>query len=427
MVSFASYYLRLNKQPYDTNGENNQLEFQHHICGGQLATDSITRLKDSHSFIIAPYFDNRNGSFIRVISIIHHQKVKELYCMFCCKNDSNRIMVKARIDVHSDRFEFPYGTTDLVCLEPQDCSPQYMFIHPTQELNPAQLPVFKIKNRNSGHSLLDFTVCISTMYGNYNNILQFVQSIEMYKILGAQRVVIYKNNCSQLMEKILDYYISEGTVEIRAWPIHLYLNVSSHWHHSHEGKDLGYFGQITALNDCIYHNMYKSKYVLLNDVDEIILPVKEADWKSMMQRLEMQHPGAGVFLFENHDFPVNVFAPTVEGFNFSTWNPVPGVNILEHISREPNKKGAFNNRKMMVNPRKVIQTSVHSVLKMYGNHVNVPSDVAINFHCRKSRREDLPEGSLIRDPTLWQYNRTLIANVNQVLHKAKILKTDTQL
>ncbi|KAJ6652644.1 hypothetical protein lerEdw1_011239 [Lerista edwardsae] len=411
----------MNKLPYDTNQGDNPFEFQHGVCGGQLAKDPITRLQGRSTFIIAPYFDNRSRPVIRVISIVHYQRVKELYCSFCCKNESNRCIVKANIDIHSDRFGFPYGATDLVCAEPQNCSPQYVFIHPSRDASLAQLPMFEIKNRNHEPFLLDFTVCISTMYGNYNNILQFVQSIEMYKILGAQKVVIYKNNCSQLMEKILGHYISEGTVEVRPWPIHLHLKVSSRWHHSQEGKDIGYYGQITALNDCIYHNMYKSKYVLLNDVDEIILPIMDTDWNLMMQRLERQHPSTGVFLFENHVFPNNVFASTAEGFNFSSWSLVPGVNILQHTSREPIQRGSFNNRKMIVDPKKVIQTSVHSVLKMFGDYVHVSSKIAMNVHCRKPERTDLPEGSLIRDPTLWRYNSSLIANVNQVLHKAKIL------
>ncbi|NWI98169.1 GALT1 galactosyltransferase, partial [Pitta sordida] len=318
----------------------------------------------------------------------------------------------ADIDVHSDRFGFPYGATDIVCLEPENCDPTHVSIHPSAHGNIDQLPSFEIKNRQPEPFSVDFTVCISAMFGNYNNVLQFIQSMEMYKILGAQKVVIYKNNCSHLMEKVLKFYIDEGTAEVIPWPINSHLKVSSTWQFMQDGKDIGYYGQITALNDCVYRNMKRSRFVLLNDADEIILPLKHPNWKTMMSSLQEQNPGTGVFLFENHIFPETFSTPM---FNISSWNTVPGVNILQHVHREPDRKHVINPRKIIVDPRKVIQTSVHSVLRAYGRSVYVPMDVALVYHCRKPLQGDLPRESLIRDTSLWIYNSSLIRNVNKVL------------
>ncbi|XP_060106697.1 beta-1,4-galactosyltransferase galt-1-like [Heteronotia binoei] len=384
------------------------------LCRGTPAYNTITPLKDNRTFIIAPYFDNRKNKMTRVISIVHHKKVKELYCWFCHSASGQIYISKAEIDVHSDRFGFPYGATDLKCLEPKDWEPHYVSIHWAPKGNIDQLPRFEIRNRDPEVSLVEFTVCISTMFGKYNNVLQFVQSMEMYKILGVGRVVIYKNSCSPLMEKVLDYYIAEGIVEIIPWPIDSYLMVASRWHYSVDPKDLGYYGQITALNDCIYRNMYRSRYLLLNDVDEIILPGKYPDWKSMMQNLQVQHPKAAVFIFENHIFPKTVFTPN-DPFNISSWRTVPGVNILQHILREPDRKQISNPSKMIVDPRKVVQTSVHSVLQAYGDSVHVPMDVALVYHCRVPLQAKLPRESLINDTTLWRNNVTLVKKVNKVL------------
>nr|XP_056716115.1 uncharacterized protein LOC130486837 [Euleptes europaea] len=386
------------------------------ICRGIPAHNTITPLKDKRTFIIAPYFDNRKNKMTRVISIVHHKDVKELYCWFCHPSNGEIYISKAQIDVHSDRFDFPYGATDLECLEPEDWEPHYMSIHWSPIGDIDQLPLFEIRNRDPAGSLVDFTVCISTMFGEYNNVLQFVQSMEMYKILGVDRVVIYKTSCSPLMEKVLDFYIAEGIVEVIPWPIDSYLQVSSSWHHSMDPKDIGYYGQITALNDCVYRNMYRSKYLLLNDVDEIILPRKYADWKTMMQNLQGQYPEAGVFLFENHIFPKTVFTPT-DMFNISSWSAVPGVNILNHVFREPDRKDVFNPRKMIIDPRKVVQTSVHCILYMYGDSINVPMDVALLYHCRKPLQANLTRESLIKDTMLWRYNVSLIGNVNIVLQQ----------
>ncbi|XP_048368031.1 uncharacterized protein LOC125441469 [Sphaerodactylus townsendi] len=386
------------------------------FCSGIPARNTITPLKGNRTFIIAPYFDNRKNKMTRVISIVHHTEVKELYCWFCHPSKGEIYISKAEINVHSDRFDFPYAATDLECLEPEDWEPRYVSIHwsPTGDID--QLPLFEIRNRDPESSLVDFTVCISAMFGEYNNVLQFVQSMEMYKILGVDRVVIYKNSCSPLMEKVLDFYVAEGTVEIIPWPIDSYLSVSSYWHHSMDPKDIGYYGQITALNDCVYRNMYKSSYVLLNDMDEIILPGKYKDWKTMMQNLQGQHPGTGVFLFENHIFPKTVFTPSYR-FNTSSWNAVPGVNILQHVLREPDRKNIVNPRKMIVDPKKVIQTSVHSVLQADGVSIYIPMDVALVYHCRTPLQENISRHLLIKDTTLWRYSVPLIGNVSQVLQQ----------
>ncbi|NXP77089.1 GALT1 galactosyltransferase, partial [Ramphastos sulfuratus] len=384
------------------------------LCRGKPAQNAITPLKDNRTFIVSPYFDNRERKLTRVIGIVHYEAVKELYCWFCCHPHGKIYVSRANIDVHSDRFEFPYGAADIICLEPENCDPTHISIHQFAHGDIDQLPRFEIKNRKAEPFPVDFTVCISTMFGNYNNVLQFIQSMEMYKILGAQKVMIYKNNCSHLMEKVLKYYMEEGIVEIIPWPIDSHLKVSTMWHHSMDAKDIGYYGQITALNDCVYRNMQRSKFVILTDADEIILPLMHPDWKTMMQSLQQENPGAGVFLFENHIFPKTVSTPV---FNISSWNAVPGVNILQHVHREPDRKEVFNPRKMIVDPQKVIQTSVHSVLHAYGNSVKVPMNVALIYHCRVPLQKSLPRKSLIRDTTLWRYNSSLIMNVNKVLHQ----------
>ncbi|XP_066466976.1 uncharacterized protein [Tiliqua scincoides] len=398
------------------------LKLESNPCRGAPANGTITPVKGSKAFIIAAYVDQRtNGrKATRLIGIAHHEDVQQLYCRFCCTPDGKEQVTKAEIDVHSDRFGFPYGATDLYCQEPKYCQPRYVSILSSAVDKMDQLPLFEIKNREVTDSPVQFTVCISPMHGEYNNILQFIQSMEMYKILGVDKVVIYKNSCSQLMEKVLDFYVAEGTVEIIPWPIDSYLSVSSYWHHSLDARDIGYYGQITALNDCVYRNMYKSRYVLLNDIDEIILPVKHWNWQTMMRELQKQNPGSGVFVFENHIFPKTIFTP-ISSVNISSWSSVPGINILEHVIREPDEH-LLNPCKMIVDPTKVIQTSVHSVLKSYGGSIRVPIDVALVFHVRVPLKAALAREFLIKDTTIWRYNVSLIENVNRVLQRTVFAK-----
>ncbi|KAJ1146441.1 hypothetical protein NDU88_012717 [Pleurodeles waltl] len=386
---------------------------------GEISEGSITPLKNRRTFIVGAYRDDRETPRIRVIVIAHRQEVKDLYCWLHCRSRRGYLSIKkATMDIHTDRFGFPYGPADVLCAEPPNCNPKYMSLNWWPEGDSDQLPVFEIKNRKAQTVSANFTVCISNLFGNYNNILQVVQSIEMYKLLGAQKVMIYRTNCSASLDEILQYYTAEGTVEVVPWPIHEYLNTTKAWKYSKDPKDIGYYGQTVTLNDCIYRNMYRSKYVILNDLDEILLPYKHEDWHSMMVHLQKQNPEAGIFLFENHIFPKTKFTST-DLFNTSSWKAVPGEDILQHVHREPDRATFFNARKMILNPRKVIQSSVHSVLKAYSKSFRVPKEVAIVSHWRDPLQAALPKASLIKDTTIWRFNHSLIRNVNKVLTKTK--------
>ncbi|XP_078496942.1 uncharacterized protein LOC144753008 [Lissotriton helveticus] len=379
--------------------------------GAQVNSASITPLNDNRTFIIGAYYDNREKNLVRLVAIVHRQEVKELYCWSNCSNIKGYVAVeKAVIDILAHDFGFPYAIAHLLCPEVSNCSKKYVSIHWSNKGDIAKLPVFEIRNRGPNTITSNFTVCISTMFGNSTNVLQIIQAIEMYKLLGAQKVMIYKHSCSLLVERVLQHYISEGTVEVIPWPIDLYLDVSTNWHFSmdHYPRDLGYYGQLATLNDCVYRNMYSSKYVVINDLDEIIIPKNHSNWADMMDYLNKQYPRTGIFLFENHIFPNNVVDPTL---NVSAWRAIPGVNLLQHVYREPHTP---DSEKMIVNPREVIQVSVHTVLKAYGGWRRAPGEVAILHHCRKSKQPKLPKESLIRDTTLWRYNMSLIRRTEEL-------------
>ncbi|KAM9330231.1 beta-1,4-galactosyltransferase galt-1-like [Gastrophryne carolinensis] len=373
----------------------------------QLSGDTITAL-DNKTFIISPYYDSRVGAFVRVLAIIHIS-VEELYCVYHCQNIT--VSVRAEIDLHRDRFGFPYGTANLLCAEPSACDYSYMSFRSPNSTNVSESIVFKVRNRPPPTFSSNFTVCISTLYGKFHNVLQMVQSIEMYKILGATRVTIYNTSCSRDVDKVLRHYIDEGTLEVVPWPIDQHLRTSIQWRYSTGlTSQIGYYGQIATLNDCLYRNMYRSKFVLLNDIDEIILPVKDWDWSSMMERLQEQHPDTSTFRFETHIFP-----GPMKISEFSLWSHVPGTNILHHHLRVPINRTVSNPRKMIVNPRKVFQTSIHYIVKSTGKSKDVPQNISITFHYKK-RKGNAPK-NLVQDDLVQRYNRSLVPKVDAVIQK----------
>ncbi|KAL2092662.1 hypothetical protein ACEWY4_012460 [Coilia grayii] len=391
--------------------------------------DIITRIHNSKHLMVSAFKDHRRDGAIRVISIIKRQELQKLYCVLCVHakassrdNETLRQCVssEAHVELHSDHFGFPYGTSDVLCTSPSSINATNVSI--SVDPNAIQsLKYLPIQNKEMKESFkYSFTVCISNLFGEFNNALQFVQTMEVYKLIGIQRVVIYNTSCGPEVEKVLKHYSKEGILEVVPWPIDKFLKPSPGWQPGLFPGDLHYYGQLTTLNECIYRNMYQSRYILLNDIDEIIMPYKHASLGDLMDTLQKQHPASGVFKIENHIFP-KTQSDDSGRFSLPQWKKVPGLNILEHIYREPDRKNIVNPTKMIIDPRRVEQTSVHSMLKHSGPIINVPFDVCHIIHVRTPLQGFLPKDQLYEDKKLWEFEEKLIPNINRALHESGLL------
>lgn len=389
----------------------------HDLCQTCASEKTIIPIKDSKHLMISAFIDHRVEGAIRIISIINRESLQPLHCIYCSVQHGCQA-AKAKVEMHSDHFGFPFATSDVLCQGPYTASATHVTIstnHSTTDLQNKHL--LPIRNRMTTESFsYNFTICISNLFGDYNNVLQFVQTMEMYKLLGVQRVVIYKTSCGPDMERALQHYSREGILEVVPWPIDQFLNPSQGWNVNEFKGDIHYYGQLTTLNECIYRHMYQSRYVLLNDMDEIIMPYQHANLQLLMEDLQHQHPGAGVFLIENHIFPKTQFEDSGR-FKRPEWGNIPGINILEHIYREPDRKHVFNPSKMIINPRKVVQTSVHSTLKQYGEIFTVPFDVCRIVHVRVPLQGALTKDKLFVDKKLWDFEKELVPNIDMALQK----------
>ncbi|RXN18390.1 glycosyltransferase family 92 -like protein [Labeo rohita] len=363
--------------------------------------------------MVSAFIDHRLDGVIRVISIIKRNSLQPLYCVYCNAKEVCKT-VHTDVQIHEDHFGFPFHVSDVICKGKHMQNATHVLIS-TKDSDNNVTEYLPIKNRVQLNTFkYDFTVCISTLFGNYNNVLQFAQAIEMYKLLGVQHVVIYKTSCGPDLEKLLKHYETEGMMEIVSWPIEQFLNPSSGWNFQQHKGDVHYYGQLATLNECIYRHMYQSKYVLLNDIDEIIMPYKHDNLSSLMKYLESAHPRESVFIFESHVFPKTQFEESGK-FKRAEWKNIPGVNIMEHIYREPNPKNTYNPTKMIVNPRNVLQTSVHSSLKNYGYFHRVEFHVSRMIHVREPMEVNLTKEELFVDKRIWDFEQKLIPNVDRAL------------
>ncbi|XP_058244492.1 uncharacterized protein LOC131352405 isoform X2 [Hemibagrus wyckioides] len=389
-------------------------------CGVPVENDPIINVTNLKTYMVSSYIEHRQKvKMIRTIAIVLRSENAEYNCLLCC--NGRTLPVSANYSIHSDHFGFEYGTADITCQIPEMCpTPTHVAItsrSPKEDGSLQDIHAFQpIRNQQKQEVFpYEFTVCISTMF-DYVNILMLVQAMEMFKILGVQRVAIYKTSCHPVTQKVLNYYVRQNFVEIIPWRVSSYINVSRGWKKSVSPGELHYFGQIAALNDCVYRYMYQSHYVALQDLDEFILPLNLDNWKELLPELERKYNLEVGFEFENNFFPVSMKDPRPK-YSPDSWKKVKGVNILEYVYRLSNDPTRFNDFKVIVNPRLVFTTTVHGFLQSMNGSVRVNHEIARMYHLRDIQRDDVVTHFHIRDTRLRDYADRLIPAVSKVLQK----------
>ncbi|XP_074547492.1 uncharacterized protein LOC141806126 [Halichoeres trimaculatus] len=397
------------------------------VCPVWTAVNTITPLNSTKHLLVSAFEDRRVKGFgVRIFSIFERDSIRPLYCLFCCEGQLSKTQV-AKILRLPQHMGFPFITIDVICLVPDGCDASHVTLQTESErpkvVNQIWLPIRNQRSRGEEEERMqfNFTVCISNLFGGYNNVLQYAQTLEMYRLLGVDRVVIYNTSCGPELDRLLKSYSQTGFVEVVPWPIDMFLKPSRSWIPSKDGGHLHFFGQHTTLNECVYRSMERSRYVLLNDIDEIIMPYKHDSLVSLMDALQQQHPETGVFFIQNQVFPGKFSEPSGR-FRLPQWDGLPGLNILEHIYKK-SIPGGFP-FKMIIQPRLMEHVRTHLPLKFSGGTFKVPRNVCSLIHIKKKgnpRPEDLRE-----DKRLWDFQEKLIPNVDRALRRAGLLRSGNE-
>ncbi|KAM9852929.1 uncharacterized protein ACBR49_003804 [Aulostomus maculatus] len=400
----------------------------------QGANLSFVAVPGTKTLLVSAYMEQRaGGRQVRVIAVVLRSEPIAYCCILHCQE---QLHISEGIGhVHSDHFGFVYGTSDIMCPLPSGCkTPTHVAVTSATASNDrASVPpdmFLEVRNQEEKSDTFphNFTICLSTMF-DFSNVLQLVQSLEMFQLLGVSRVVVYKTSCNPETQRLLDYYTQKGLVEVIPWTISRHVNVSRGWLPEHGPGELHYFGQIAALNDCVYRYMYQSRYVALQDIDELILPQSVNSWQELLPLLEKKYGADKCYMFENNVFPntVSLSPPSSRTPGSPSWKNVPGVNILAHLHHEPIiPETHYSNFKIIVSPRAVFIASVHGLIESQAGCSWVDRDIARMYHTRAPKQTNLTPDQLIYDGRLLRYSAALTLAVDTTLRDNGLLPEDSR-
>ncbi|XP_052751685.1 uncharacterized protein LOC113512252 [Galleria mellonella] len=257
------------------------------------------------------YLDTRNasriGPAVRVLGV--HDRIKPTITTHCqlwfeertapvvVRNLEYKYVWNSKWGNYRDHVLQPYL---LACVLPQE----------VQHLVPASVSIVENPCDRATNNLRvhydrpdpavgrkEFAVCVKGLDFLHEDLsVRLVEWIEFVRLMGADKVFFYELQVHPNITKVLDYYKGQNAVTVTPVTLpggqpnlpglqHMYLKKKT----THKRQM-----ELVPYNDCLYRHMYEYRWLALLDIDEVIVPLEDADWSSLMKRaLPLSKPAKG--------------------------------------------------------------------------------------------------------------------------------------
>lgn len=288
-----------------------------------------------------------------------------------------------------------------------DCAVEHSYMPFAVSLVPEECvePMNRLKVINDKPNVLaNFTICLQPFFfTNKKSKIAFkiIEFIELAKILGANKFVLYVCNTTTEIGEVLKYYQKQNTLDILQWnlPKEVFPNIHVR-------------GQISAENDCLYRYEKESKYLVYIDIDEFIIPRQHLTWNEMMNDLPKDF---GEYNFRHTLFRTNW--PTTN-INYTKKNVALNYNVQSFL-RLSRDKEAYPHRKRskcIINPKFVDIMGIHYASKFKNTstkrfHVNNSTALLHHYRYWTGKIETTPH---VVDTEILKYEERFFKNVERV-------------
>ncbi|CAG9534530.1 unnamed protein product [Cercopithifilaria johnstoni] len=263
---------------------------------------------------------------------------------------------------------------------------------------------------------------------------RLVEWIEMQFITGADTITVYTYSVPRKMQEVLNYYIKQGSVTVI--PINLpgespnQAYIRSHFIRRNRQQKRRH--ELIPYNDCLYRHIYTHKFVLMLDIDEVVIPLKHDNWSAMLDDIITTFHNKNLKMTEVTSISIrNVFKfPS----DTNSWNlVVPSYMYMLRNRRKSetlSKPGEYG--KAFINTNTV--TTVFNHFALHRQHADVAKtlyaepDMAIKLHYKakcpieSGKQCEQLEHVTIDDTTMDRYAEQLTGQVTKVLSDLHIIK-----
>ena len=232
----------------------------------------------------------------------------------------------------------------------------------------------------------NFAVCVSPLHSLHSKAHQIVEMVETSLVLGADHFFFYNLSIHWNVDAVLNHYASRGLVTVIQWPLPAMLREDA-TNRTSEENNIHYHGQLAMLNDCLNRNKGASRYVVFQDLDELVVPKKQQSWTMLMASLPSN---ASAYMLRSSYFPLDW--PSVKSGINKIANKIAktyNAHAFLKVFREERIFGRAVRSKYIVDPLRVEIVGIHNVWKFKrgGAPYYVPPEVALVHHYRAGKSE----------------------------------------
>lgn len=252
----------------------------------------------------------------------------------------------------------------------------------------------------------EFGVCVAIAFGQIPTV-DFVEWMELNRLFGVTEFNIYDGNISANMTSVFDYYVNKGWLRVFSMPPPVA-------DFSVKGVKLS---SPASLNDCMLRNMYRYRYIVVIDFDEVIVPRLHQNYTELLKTIDHQvrlSESSPSYTFRNAyfflEFPVDETQPRY-------------LKTLRRRYRAP-PSGYLFTPKSFVDPRTCLSVFNHYCWKRFTMPtkrwtIDVNTSLALTHHYRKcsfgkKKCKAFAEQRVLDNATL-SYKRELDVNVRATL------------
>lgn len=246
-------------------------------------------------FVYSAYHDDRRTKWIRVIAAARTRIAEKVVCQYTYNDGREPVIVVGMNRLIRENWNLKFSAYFILCP-----------LKPPNTAVPSHVSIIRQGDSTVGNRLVvhdnkktyknpdGIAICIKPLHYEYNKVKNLIEFVELNRILGVDHFVLYNHTVGPEVGCILKKYEAEGIVTVLPWQLDI---VSQ--------KEIRTEGLFAALNDCLYRTMYRYKYVLMIDLDEYIIPHKNASLRILMTHLGRNHKSAertGAYSFQNAFF-----------------------------------------------------------------------------------------------------------------------------
>jgi hypothetical protein len=300
----------------------------------------------------------------------------------------------------------------------------------------------RIINNRSSFGKKQFAVCVKGLdFPSTDLSVRLVEWIELLNILGVEKIFFYEFDIDQNTSKVLKYYHDQQLIHLKKISLpgsqpnlpelrHQYLKNKTARRRQNE---------IVPYNDCLYNNIYSYQYVVLLDIDEVIIPLVHENWSQLLakvqdslrtkkNRFRAAYSAQNIYFFDDLG-DNNQTVSSTDNASDEIKIP-PYLHMLQHVYRSHKYTKLGHYAKSFFNTQRVVTLHNHYPVSCFGSCTVHTINTSLG-HLQHYRRDCVSElrkscqneyrALTVRDTTIWRYKRELIQRTSHTLTQLGLL------